>query len=121
LDLSRDYAAFYAPYRHIADPFVDDADEGMTCASVRELLAELRRDLVPLVRSICDQPPVDDACLRGAFPEAPQLSFGLAIAKAFGYDLDRGRLDKTHHPFCSTFSPGDVRITTRVRENDLME
>jgi len=30
-----------------------------------------------------------------------------------------GRLDLTHHPFCSRFSAGDVRITTRVNENDL--
>ena len=32
-----------------------------------------------------------------------------------------GRLDKTHHPFCTKFSSGDVRITTRVRENDIGE
>src|SRR5262249_36417257 len=33
----------------------------------------------------------------------------------------RGRLDKTHHPFCTKFSSGDVRITTRVNERDLGE
>src|SRR5262249_22925727 len=32
---------------------------------------------------------------------------------------DRGRLDKTHHPFCAKFSAVDVRITPRVFENDL--
>ena len=36
-----------------------------------------------------------------------------------GYDLERGRLDKTHHPFCTKFAAGDVRITTRVRENHI--
>ena len=35
--------------------------------------------------------------------------------------MTRGRLDKTHHPFCTKFAAGDVRITTRVRENDLSE
>ena len=38
-----------------------------------------------------------------------------------GYDLERGRLDKTHHPFCTKFAAGDVRITTRVRENDIRD
>jgi carboxypeptidase Taq len=38
-----------------------------------------------------------------------------------GYDLERGRLDKTHHPFCTKFASGDVRITTRVRENDIRD
>jgi carboxypeptidase Taq len=39
--------------------------------------------------------------------------------KRIGYDFDRGRLDKTHHPFCTKFSAGDVRITTRVDERDI--
>ena len=49
------------------------------------------------------------------------MAFGLAVIKRVGYDLERGRLDKTHHPFCTKFAAGDVRITTRVRENDIGE
>ncbi|MFN2151616.1 MAG: carboxypeptidase M32, partial [Anaerolineales bacterium] len=36
-----------------------------------------------------------------------------------GYDLARGRLDLTTHPFCTSFSVDDVRITTRVYEDFL--
>ena len=74
-----------------------------------------------MVQAIANQPPTDDSCLRAHFPEAAQIEFGAAIAKAFGYDFARGRLDKTHHPFCTKFAAGDVRITTRVRENDLAD
>ena len=121
LDLSCEYAEFFAPYRHVIDPMIDDADEGMTCASVQSLFAELRAALVPLVRAICDRPPADDRCLHANFAEAPQLDFGLRLATAFGYDLDRGRLDRTHHPFCTRFSGGDVRITTRVYPDDITQ
>jgi Zn-dependent M32 family carboxypeptidase len=38
----------------------------------------------------------------------------LVVAK-IGYDLECGRLDKTHHPFCAKFSVGDVRITPSIR------
>jgi carboxypeptidase Taq len=119
LDLSREYASFFAPYDHIADPMIDEADEGMTAARMKRLFAELRGELIPLVHAICDQPPVDDDCLRRSFGEADQFGFGLSIAKQMGYDLERGRLDKTPHPFCTRFSAGDVRITTRVRENHI--
>ncbi len=121
LDLSREYAGFFAPYQHVIDPLIDDADEGMTCVSVRALLTELRAELLPLVRAICDRPLADDSCLHGAFAEAPQLDFGLGIATAYGYDLARGRLDRTHHPFCTRFSGGDVRITTRVYPDDVTQ
>jgi carboxypeptidase Taq len=117
--LSREYAAFFAPYRHIADPLIDDADQGMTTAAIQALFSQLRRDLVPLVRAICDQPATDDNCLRQSFAEAAQFDFGLGVAQRIGYDLARGRLDKTRHPFCTKFSAGDVRITTRVFEDDV--
>ena len=73
------------------------------------------------MRVICDQPPADDGCLRQFFDEATQLEFGRSVALQMGYDLGRGRLDKTHHPFCTKVAAGDVRITTRVRENDIRD
>ncbi|MFZ1106305.1 MAG: carboxypeptidase M32, partial [Hyphomicrobiaceae bacterium] len=121
LDLSREYARYLGPSDHIADPLIDDPDPGMTVASVRALFDDLRAELVPIVRAIAGQPPADDSCLRGHFPEQRQLAFGFKVIERFGYDMDRGRLDKTHHPFCTRLSSGDVRITTRVRENDLAD
>jgi carboxypeptidase Taq len=119
LDLSREYAEFFAPYAHVADPHIDDADEGMTAAAVSTLFGELKRALRPLVDAICDQPEADDSCLRRDFAEPGQLEFARGAAERIGYDFRRGRLDLTHHPFCTRFSAGDVRITTRVNERDL--
>jgi carboxypeptidase Taq len=121
LDFSRAYASFHGPSAHVADPLIDDQDEGLTVAGVRALFDALRAELVPIVRAITAQQPADDSCLRGAFPEPQQIGLGFRAIAGFGYDLDRGRLDKTHHPFCTRFSAGDVRITTRVREDDLAD
>src|SRR6266478_5537568 len=59
IDLGREYADFFAPYHHVADPLIEDADEGMTAASVRRLFAALRADLVPMVDSITEQSEED--------------------------------------------------------------
>ena len=53
----------------------------------------------------------------GRFPKKLQLQLSRKLALAFGYDFDRGRLDLAVHPF-SSGSGNDVRITTRVSEND---
>jgi len=119
LDLSRQLADFFPGYDHIADPLIDFADYGMQAATVRARFAELREQLVPIVQAITAQPPADDSCLHQFFPEAQQLAAVAAVVERFGYDFTRGRQDKTLHPFCTTFSLGDVRITTRVDENDL--
>jgi carboxypeptidase Taq len=74
-----------------------------------------------MVDSITDQSAADDRCLHGYFGESAQLAFCLSVIKRIGYDFQRGRLDKTVHPFCTRLSAGDVRITTRVFENDLTQ
>jgi len=119
VDLSRKFANYFPGYEHIADPLIDQADYGMKASTLRALFTELRGQLVPIVQAITSQPLTDDLCLRQRFPEAGQWSFGLEVIKRLGYDFNRGRQDKTHHPFTTRFSIGDVRITTRVNENDL--
>src|SRR5262245_29470676 len=121
LDLSRQYAEFFAPYEHVADPLIDEYDEGMTTASVRALFAELTEELVPLVRAITDQPLADDGCLRGSFDERAQLALGRGLVERIGYDFTRGRLRRTLHRLCTKFALGAVRITTRVREDDFTD
>ena len=43
-----------------------------------------------------------------------QWSFGVDVISDFGFDWERGRQDKSAHPFTTTFGMGDVRITTRL-------
>jgi carboxypeptidase Taq len=119
--LSRELAAFQPGCAHPADALIDASDEGLDVATVRALFAALRPRLVALAEAVAARPALDDACLGQAFPEDAQLAFGLEVARRLGYDLARGRQDKTHHPFMTRFSVGDVRITTRVRPDDLGE
>jgi carboxypeptidase Taq len=121
LDFSRKKADFFPGYEHIADPLIEDQDYGMRASSIRALFAELRENLVPIVRAITSQPPIDNSVLLKHYPEAEQLAFGVDVVRQLGYDFNRGRIDKTHHPFMTQFSLGDIRITTRVKENDFGE
>ncbi len=121
LEYSRECANFYPGYDHIADPLIEPRDYGMKAADVSRVFGELRKELVPIASAITSQPPADDACLHKHYPEEQQLEFGMKVAKQIGYDLHRGRQDKTHHPFMTKFSLGDVRITTRTKEDSLGE
>ena len=107
LELSRRYAGYFAPFAHVADPLIDEMDYGMTAAVIRPLFAELRARLAPLVHQVTAQPPADDACLRQRYGEAQQWQFNLDIARQIGYDFNRGRLDKTAHPFTTGLGAGD--------------
>lgn len=120
LDLSCELAQYF-PHQHIADPLIDFSDEGMTVATIRPLFAALREQLVPLAEAIAEQPKIDDSCLRQYFEPDTQVAFAREIAGRIGYDWNRGRCDRTFHPFMTKFSLGDVRITNRVVENELSD
>jgi carboxypeptidase Taq len=121
VELSRELASFYSGYEHPYDVLVDLAEDGMTVKSVRALFSELRAGLIPLIEAICARPEPDDACIRGDFPEQAQRDFGEKIIRSLGYDFNRGRNDKTAHPFMIKLGRGDVRITARYRSDDLSD
>lgn len=121
LDLSRELSSFFPHSGHIADPLIDFSDAGMTAAEIKTLFSQLRARLVPLVEAIGKQPEPRTDFLHRTFPEREQWQFAERVIREFGYDFERGRQDKTPHPFMTKFSLGDVRITTRVDENNLSE
>jgi len=119
LDLSRRWAECFPGYESIADPLIDAQDFGMKASTVKALFADLRAALLPLVRAIADRPRHETDCLRMAVSESAQQRFAVEVIRRFGYDFERGRLDRTHHPFMTKFSLGDVRITTKYRPDDV--
>ena len=121
VELSRELASFYPGYAHPYDSLIDRVEDGMTVGAVRSLFTELRAGLVPLIDAIRGRPQVDDGCLTGDFPESVQQAFGEKVIRAFGYDYNRGRQDKTAHPFMVKLGRGDVRITTRYRPDYLAD
>jgi len=121
LDMSRTLADYFPGYEHIADPLIDFSDYGMKASTVRDVFAELREQLVPIVQAITAQPVADDTCLHHDYAREGQSAFFEEVIRAFGYDMQRGRYDVSPHPFTTKFSLGDVRITVRFSENDLSE
>lgn len=115
VELRREYASFFEPYESMYDPLFQAFEPGMRTAQVRAVFQELRPALVDLVRRISERADrADDSFLRGDFADAPQWEFGLEVLQRMGYDLERGREDRSAHPFTTSFSSDDVRITTRV-------
>jgi carboxypeptidase Taq len=106
---------------HPIDALLDYTEPGVTVADLERLFGELREHLVPLVKAVSEKlDAVDDSCLHQHFDRDKQVAAAEEAVRAIGFDLDeRGRMDFSVHPFTTSFSANDVRITTRVDENYL--
>lgn len=99
----------------VYDAMLDDYEPQATAAELSAMFDALRPGLRDLRARCLDAPEV--AGLSGEFDEAKQMALSETMARAFGYDLNRGRIDKAVHPFCSG-GGADVRVTTRTVAND---
>ncbi|MEM6635064.1 MAG: carboxypeptidase M32 [Pseudomonadota bacterium] len=93
------------------DALLDDYEPAATGAEIDKIFGAMRPRLVALREKILGAPAPQ--ALTGTFDEAEQMAVSRELAAAFGYDFDRGRIDKAVHPF-SSGSGLDVRITTRT-------
>ncbi len=99
---------------HPYDALLNQYERGITASRVKAIFDAHKPDLVALIAAIKTRgDSVSDAPLHQPFDIDKQRDFGNMVVKAYGYDFARGRQDIAVHPFCTNFSQGDVRITTR--------
>lgn len=119
VSLKKEEAAMLGYANHPYDALLDDHDKGSTVAQLDPLFSALRIPLKNLLDKIKSATPVDNSILKQFFPSPKQWDLGLQVIKQMGYDMEAGRQDLAEHPFSINFNNKDVRVTTRIDENDL--
>ena len=103
------------------DALMDQFEPGTTSAEVDRAFGDLQQWLPGLVAKVRDKQSRESVIEpTGPFPKAVQRALSLEVMGLLGFDFDGGRLDESAHPF-SGGVPEDTRLTTRYREDDLMQ
>lgn len=117
VELVKKYISFFPPADHPYDVLLDDYEPNMKTADVQTIFNNLRPKQVKLIKAISEAKQVKDDFLHKSFNEKKIWDFSEKIINGFGYDFNRGRQDKAPHPFETTFSVNDVRITNRFEKH----
>ncbi|MFG1478086.1 carboxypeptidase M32 [Xanthobacter sp. V4C-4] len=101
------------------DALLNDYEPGGRSARIDDLFDDLAAFLPAFTERVLEIQARQPATPlpEGPFPVAAQRALGLEMMKVVGFDLERGRLDISTHPFCGG-ADDDVRITTRYDEAD---
>lgn len=115
VNLKQQEGAALAAGGDLYDAMLADYEHGTTGADIGAIFDAMRPRLVALRQAVLDKPA--PAGVQGPFDTGKQMRLSRELARKFGYDFKRGRLDKAVHPF-SSGSGSDVRITTRTNQDD---
>lgn len=118
VELKKEEAALAGYEQHPYNALLDQYEKGATVSLLDKVFTEVRQPLRDLLNRISGGRPVDDQFLRGNYPKQQQWDFGMQLIRQLGFDFEAGRQDLSEHPFTTNFNSLDVRITTRVDEQD---
>ncbi len=116
VQLKREQAEYYGYTEHPYDALLELYEPGMRLSTVRPLLEHVVQRMRELLQWVQQHerprillPPV--SCTA-------QFILGRHLCTTIGFDLERGRVDYSAHPFSTAIAANDVRITTRCSEQD---
>ncbi len=116
--LKKQQAEMYGYETHPYDALLDEYEPGATVAMLDKVFDGIREQLPIILNKIKTAPQVNDDFLYRHFPKQLQWDFSIEVLKKMGYDFEAGRQDLSEHPFTTSFAPTDVRVTTRVSEDN---
>ncbi|MBD3196726.1 MAG: carboxypeptidase M32 [Candidatus Lokiarchaeota archaeon] len=102
------------------DTLLDDYEPGVSSKWIADVFDDLKSELIKILdklMSSSDKP--DQSILKENYNPSKQWDFGLEVIKKFNFDFKHGRQDKAVHPFTTSLSSTDTRITTRISEDFL--
>lgn len=122
IEFNKEFIGYWGYENNKYDTLLDFYEPGLTSKKLDEVFGEVRNAIVSLLKKInTSSQKVDKSVLYGKFPKSKQEELGKRALEIIGYDFEAGRLDESVHPFTIELSSGDVRVTTRYNEEELLE
>lgn len=118
ISLKKQEAALLGYEGHPYNALLNEYEKGATTFMLDTIFNEVKTALSPLLAKIEARPEVNKEFLHHFYNRDTQWNFGISLLKNMGYDMQAGRQDVSEHPFTTSFNSFDVRVTTRIDEND---
>jgi carboxypeptidase Taq len=118
LQLKRQETEILGYSRHPYDALLNEFEKGSTVEMLDGIFTEFFPSLKMVLERINNKPQVNDSFLHQHFSKQQQWEWGMYLVKELHFDMEGGRQDISEHPFTINFANSDVRITTRIDEND---
>jgi carboxypeptidase Taq len=118
IDMTEELSGYTDPGKEIYDALLNQYEEGMDSATIDRLFAELKEELIPLVRKILAAPQPENEKFHQKFDVNAQREVQKLLLDYIGFSRDAGTVGETEHPFTLNFCSKDVRVSNHFYETD---
>ncbi|MDR0329517.1 MAG: carboxypeptidase M32, partial [Rickettsia sp.] len=104
----------------VYDALLDTYDPEHTIDEVTVVFNNLKKTIPELIGQIVEKQSKENVLpIINSISEAQQKLIAKRLMEIMGFDLTKGRLDESTHPFCRG-TPDDVRLTNRYNEHNFI-
>lgn len=106
---------------HPYNTLLNDYEPGMTVEKLDEFFSKMKSTIVPLLKKVTESKKhIDTSFINRPVTKEKQEKISALLMRKLGYDLNRGMLKESAHPFTIGFGRNDVRITTNYHEDQFL-
>ena len=100
---------------------MDNNEKNMNTELLDPFFEKIKQRIIPLLKKVKESKVV----IRNDFtkrhiPAHKQIEFSKYLLKTIGYDMNRGSLGFTEHPFTNSLAKNDHRVTTHIFEDNFL-
>ncbi|AAY61941.1 Thermostable carboxypeptidase [Rickettsia felis URRWXCal2] len=122
LDYTREVAKVRADAFNcgLYDSLIDMFDPNRKSSEIKQVFSVLKKELPQLINKVLEKQKSEKELVKNA-ELAPEMQkrIGKRIMEIMQFDLTKGRLDESTHPFCGG-TPNDIRLTTRYYKDNFI-
>lgn len=121
IDVWREVVSHWDSPLPLYDRMLDQHQPGWTSRQYDAFFDAVRDRLIPLLQKIQKSPAPNESFLHEFYPAEKQRLVMPKVCELLGYTSDWGQLSESAHPLTTCVCQGDVRFSTKYRENDISQ
>lgn len=112
-NFNRKFIEYRGIKEDVYSEILNDYEKGMNVKKLDNFFEELKKEIVPLLKEVNKNKRDFQKKVKFEVSEYNQKLFSKEVLEYIGFDLERGVLSESGHPFTLTVNKDDVRLTTR--------
>jgi len=102
------------------DALIDMFDPSRKSSEIKQVFSVLKKELPRLINKVLEKQKSEKELVKSSeLSSEMQKRIGKRIMEIMEFDIAKGRLDESTHPFCGG-TPNDIRLTTRYDKDDFI-